>query len=240
MNVKIFLINLDRSTERLEKAAQQLNRLNVPFERVSAVDGSKLTGAEIDAAFDTEQAERRTAYNLTIGEIGCHLSHVECWRRIITDKLDFAIILEDDLVLDDQFPHAIGAIEQFTHSNEWDYIKLANPFKKRPYQTRTALDRFTLVNYPKAPTGTVAQAVSFQGAETLLSHRPPFFRAIDVDLQWEWELGIKVQGLVPYVANVSDAESEIQQMAQRKDLKQRRWTKLKESIKFKLKKASHQ
>lgn len=239
MNYKVFLINLDRSTERLEKAAQQLNRLNVPFERIAAVDGSQLTKAEIDAAFDIEQAERRTAYNLTIGEMGCYLSHVECWRRIIAEALDFAIVLEDDLVLDDGFPEAIAEIEQLTHTHAWDYIKLANPFKKRPYQTRLSINNYTLVDYPKAPTGTVAQAVSLTGAQALLTHRPPFFRAIDVDLQWEWELGIKVQGLVPYVANVSDAESEIQQMAQRKDLKQRRWTKLKESIKFKLKKASH-
>ena len=101
MNYKVFLINLDRSTERLEKAAQQLNRLNVPFERITAVDGSQLTKAEIDAAFDIEQAERRTAYNLTIGEMGCYLSHGECWRRIIAEALDFAIVLEDDLVLDD-------------------------------------------------------------------------------------------------------------------------------------------
>ncbi|OIM99389.1 glycosyl transferase [Idiomarina sp. MD25a] len=239
MNYKVFLINLDRSTERLEKAAQQLNRLNVPFERIAAVDGSQLTKAEIDTAFDIEQAERRTAYNLTIGEMGCYLSHVNCWRRIIAEALDFAIVLEDDLVLDDDFPKAIAEIEQLTQTQAWDYIKLANPFKKRPYQTRLLINNFTLVDYPKAPTGTVAQAVSLKGAHALLAHRPPFFRAIDVDLQWEWELGIQVQGLVPYVANVSDAESEIQQMAQRKDLKQRRWTKLKESIKFKLKKASH-
>lgn len=245
MTYKVFLINLDRSTERLEKATTQLKRLNVSFERISAMDGSKLTPRDISAVFDENQALQRTAYNLTIGEIGCYLSHVECWRRIVQEQLDFAIILEDDLVLDEHFPESIVAIQELCHDDQWDYLKLANPFKQRRYRELKIIQcgsnqKFSLVNYDKAPTGTVAQAVSQNGAQQLLKNRPPFFRAIDVDLQWEWELDIQVQGLVPYVADISDAESEIQKMAKRKDLKQRRWLKLKESLKFKLIKAIRQ
>ena len=39
MKVVTYLINLDGSQERLERATQQLNQVNWPFERFSAVDG---------------------------------------------------------------------------------------------------------------------------------------------------------------------------------------------------------
>jgi GR25 family glycosyltransferase involved in LPS biosynthesis len=35
----VYLINLDRSVDRLENSTKELNRLNVDFERWSAVDG---------------------------------------------------------------------------------------------------------------------------------------------------------------------------------------------------------
>lgn len=93
----------------------------------------------------------------------------------------------------------------------------------------------SLVNYKKSPTGTVAQVVSREGAKRLLAKKPPFFRPIDIDLQWSWEVGITIQGLVPYVADVSDEPSEIQRIAKRKELKQRPFNKLKEIVRFKLK-----
>lgn len=238
MKFNIFLINLDRSTERLQRAAEQIEETGFTFERVPAVDGATLTDEKIAEVFDAETANRRFQYDLTAGEIGCYLSHIKCWEKIIDDNLDYAVILEDDLLLDPQFASVISTIPQLT--SEWHYLKLSCPFKPRPYKATEAVmadDNLdvSLVNYKKSPTGTVAQVVSREGAKRLLAKKPTFFRPIDIDLQWSWEVGLKIQGLVPYVANVSDAPSEIQRIAKRKDLKQRPFNKLKELIRFKLK-----
>jgi glycosyl transferase family 25 len=238
MKSNIFLINLDRSTERLKRAAQQIEATGSTFERISAVDGATLTSERIAEVFDAQTAKRRFQYDLTAGEIGCYLSHVKCWQRIIDDNLDYAIILEDDLLLDSKFSSVISAIPQL--KSGWHYLKLSCPFKPRSYkaaETVTPLGEqgVSLVNYSKSPTGTVAQVVSREGAKRLLAKKPPFFRPIDIDLQWSWEIGITVQGLIPYVADVSDEPSEIQRIAKRKELKQRPFNKLKEAVRFKLK-----
>lgn len=237
MKFSVFLINLDRSTERLANAAKQIEATGMSFERVSAVDGATLTDEVIQRVFDAKTAARRFPYDLTAGEIGCYLSHVKCWEKIIEDDLDYAIILEDDLLLDAEFARLPEVIQQL--DTPWHYLKLSCPFKHRPYTTAKTLattPEFSLVNYKKAPTGTVAQVVSRTGAQRLLTHKPPFFRPIDIDLQWAvHEAGLHIQGLVPYVANISDEPSEIQRIAKRKDLKQRSFIKLKETIRFKLK-----
>lgn len=238
MMFKIFLINLERSKGRLERASHQIKSTGLDFERVSAVDGATLTDDKIAEVFDAKTAKRRFQYNLTAGEIGCYLSHIKCWERIIEDDLDYAVILEDDLILDSNFPSVLSAVSKL--QSNWHYLKLSCPFKPRPYQLSETVKvdndkSVSLVNYKKSPTGTVAQIVSREGAKRLLEKRPPFFRPIDVDLQWEWEIGISIQGLVPYAANMADEPSEIQRIAKRKELKQRPFNKLKETIRFKLK-----
>lgn len=53
----IWVINLDRATDRLERIDRQLSALALPFTRLSAVDARQLTAAQ-RAAFD-EVAYRR-------------------------------------------------------------------------------------------------------------------------------------------------------------------------------------
>ncbi|MGM0525216.1 MAG: glycosyltransferase family 25 protein [Pseudomonadota bacterium] len=238
MKYKTFLINLDRSQDRLKKAAEQLQQAGIGFERVPAVDGKQLDQQTIDDAFNAQTAKRRFPYDLTIGEIGCYLSHVKCWQKIVDEGLDYAVILEDDLLVKDNLSQVIASVP--TIKLDWDYLKLAAPFKQRAYKSLQRLSKdnqpVELVEYTKkSPTGTVAQIVSRKGAERLLAIRPPFFRPVDVDLQWQHELGIKVFGLVPYPIENADSPSEIQKLASRKTVKKRPGIKLKEMIRYQLK-----
>lgn len=41
--MKTLVINLDRSVERMEAIAGQLERLSMPYERIPAVDGKTLS-----------------------------------------------------------------------------------------------------------------------------------------------------------------------------------------------------
>ena len=87
--MKILLINLDRSAERLAYVDAQLRLLGVAYERVAAVDGSALP----------PRVRGQVAAHLTPGEIGCLLSHQAAWQKVATGPDQFAIILEDDVML---------------------------------------------------------------------------------------------------------------------------------------------
>jgi glycosyl transferase family 25 len=78
--MKIYLINLDRHPDRLAHMRKQLN--GVAFERVSAVDGSKIPP---------------TTKGLTRFELACLESHRIAWRHFLNSPEDCACIVEDDL-----------------------------------------------------------------------------------------------------------------------------------------------
>lgn len=73
--MRSYLINLDRSPERLERMSALFADMEVDFIRVSAIDGKKLTQQEIDGWLSGSG----NFYRLGPGEIGCFLSHRRCW-----------------------------------------------------------------------------------------------------------------------------------------------------------------
>jgi glycosyl transferase family 25 len=93
--VKAYVINLDRSADRLAHMNVELGRVGVAFERVAAVDGAALRPDEL-RAFRAARSEANPGGWLP-GEIGCFLSHLEAWRRIATGVEAWATIFEDDV-----------------------------------------------------------------------------------------------------------------------------------------------
>lgn len=229
-NFKIFVINLAHSSARWHHVSQQLDRLQLPYERIEAVYGKALSESQIDAVFSNQLADKYFHYRLTRGEIGCYLSHIKAWQRIVEDGLDFGIVLEDDINIDALFAHVPYRIAAF--KSAWDVIKLAAPFKDQPYDIIETDDRLNVVHYRrKPPMGACAQAISINGARHLLRLRPPIFRPVDVDLQWSFELGICTYGLVPYtVNNTHQHGSEILAIENRHQVHKSGWRRMKHQI----------
>jgi glycosyl transferase, family 25 len=93
--LKCYVINLDRSPQRLAGVSEQFDAAGVSFERVSAVDG-ELLPLETLAAVIVSRPDYRP---LTPSEIGCMLSHRAIWQHIATGTDSFAAIFEDDIHL---------------------------------------------------------------------------------------------------------------------------------------------
>lgn len=99
-----FVINLDRSKERLKETSNRLEQLDIEFERMPAVDGSVLTDDEIQSwtyPLDHFATKVRFTRNITRGEVGCFLSHRKCWRRLVESDQLWAMCMEDDIVVSD-------------------------------------------------------------------------------------------------------------------------------------------
>lgn len=128
MKYKIFVINLDRSESRWEAMHVQLERLGVPYERVSAVDGREMPDELMRHHYSAELNRRKYYVDLSRSEIACYISHLRVCEKILSENLDYAIILEDDIILKDSFalvPHTLDSIA------DWNYIKLIAPFKRK-------------------------------------------------------------------------------------------------------------
>lgn len=91
MNVKKFVINLDRRKDRYKEFIN-----NCPYkevERVSAFDGMFPL---MNKHLDFYNFIKNAFPNLMSAEYGCWVSHLKIWKKIIDDDLPYAIIFEDD------------------------------------------------------------------------------------------------------------------------------------------------
>jgi glycosyl transferase, family 25 len=93
--VQRYVINLDRSPERLAWFQAQAAAMGLAFERVPAVDGRALPAAEL-ARLRGLMSGRNA---MSEGEIGCLLSHREAWRRVAEGDDPWAFVAEDDVHL---------------------------------------------------------------------------------------------------------------------------------------------
>ena len=107
--MKVYYINLNRSTERRAWMESQLSKLVVPFERISAVDGHRMSAEAFGAA--VEWSELRTK-GLSYSEIGCFLSHRMAWQRISEHSENFGAVIEDDVLLSNH-------IDKFLIDDTW-------------------------------------------------------------------------------------------------------------------------
>lgn len=224
MVTPIYLINLDQSTDRLAQCDKLLQQHGLEYERVSAVLGKGLSDVEIDKYYDAATNRKKYYRTLSKGEIGCYLSHRECWRRIVHSDAPYGVVLEDDITIIGDVKKAIGQIERVDF--DWDLIKLA-PYnrKTRKVVLRHQLDQEAqLVIHSKPMSGCAATIYSKQGAERLLNATEQFYRPVDTDIQHFWEKGIEVWSLAPYVFQQNlDSESTI--TATRKYNTKRHWVR---------------
>lgn len=229
-NYKTFLINLDKSVDRLERSTALLDEHNVNFERVSAVYGADLSEQELSAVYDY-QLPNAYYKKLNVGEIGCYLSHRKVWQKIVDEQLDFAVILEDDFNIVGDFNQMLSTVSCLGVT--WHYLKLAGHNRARKALYQAAVDNFELIVYDKVPARTCAQVVSLAGAKQLLKTSAPFKRPIDIDLQYWWEKDVRVLGLLPYVVEPNDtAVSEIDKLARRNKAEKSHARKLTDKVRF--------
>lgn len=90
----IYVINLDDDMKRLAAMRDQLDKLGLPWERISAVDGACLSTSIV-----LQENRRSRQRKLCAEEIGCLYSHIIAWRRIAEGQDGAGLVLEDDLLL---------------------------------------------------------------------------------------------------------------------------------------------
>jgi glycosyl transferase family 25 len=95
MSITAYLINLDRSPDRLVRMQARFDEVGAAFVRIPAVDGKALN----DAARKAACVPHKAWLPLTASEIGCFLSHRACWRQIADGPAPYGCVFEDDMLL---------------------------------------------------------------------------------------------------------------------------------------------
>jgi glycosyl transferase family 25 len=118
---KIFIINLDKDIERLNNSYKQLNDYNINnYERYSAVYGAEANIHDLDN-YTTKIGKLIASKSM----IGCGISHINIWKRIIKEGINKCLILEDDFILVDDFLNKFNNIIKKSPS-EYDILFLSS------------------------------------------------------------------------------------------------------------------
>lgn len=100
-----YLISLEKDHQRRELFFSQPNTAD--FEVFFAVNSMEKSEEELHSLFDFTQFQQRYQRSPARGEVGCTLSHIEIYRKILADERvkesDYALICEDDALFCDDF-----------------------------------------------------------------------------------------------------------------------------------------
>ena len=156
------MINLDRSRDRMQKMSKQLNALDIPFERFSAVPGKDLSEEALNEAVDPFCSN----LGCNKGMIGCALSHTIVLKSFLKNSDDeFLCVMEDDLVIKPEFKKIAKNLEKFQRSLDFDMISLYCIGLCGIEQT--CVDGFTFTK-PEFPLSLSCYIVNRKGAEKVL------------------------------------------------------------------------
>lgn len=104
----VYVINLDRSQDRLIRVDTNLKSHNIQYKRFSAIDGSALPQYEINNI--TTPLCRYLLCNRSI--VGCAMSHVRLWESISQSPDRWHLVLEDDAQFTNQTINVLRILSQ--------------------------------------------------------------------------------------------------------------------------------
>jgi glycosyl transferase, family 25 len=197
--VPILVINMDRSTDRLQQISNRLEELGLHFERVPAISGNILTPIE-----KKRVNPKRIWLQLYDDEIGCYLSHLKAIRLVTDRELRRAIILEDDAAFDKDF--AVWTRFDCPLPNDADILKLEGFGATDALKIHVLNCNNRVIQFSYKPTGgAAAYLITLAGARKALKALEIMRGEIDYDLTAYWRTGLVVYDVSPFPARQSVA-----------------------------------
>jgi glycosyl transferase family 25 len=197
--IPIFVINLDRATERLTSISRQFETFGLDFERVPAVDGSLLTAAYKRSL----NPPRLIGGEMSDGEIGCFASHLRVFQIIVDRCLPRACVMEDDISIG---PGAVGWLDSHAPlPGDCDILKIEGII--RPKTTVLPISEYAgqkIVFSWQVSYGTAAYIITLDGARRALRRLAKMGSPIDHALFRYWENGLHVYEVHPFPVRQDD------------------------------------
>ena len=172
---KIFIINLDKDVERLNSSYKQLNNYNITnYERYQAVNGAESNIYELDT-YTTKIGKLIASKSM----IGCGISHINIWKRIIKEGINKCLILEDDFILVDNFLNKFNNIIKKSPA-EYDILFLSSNIIHNKNLKLYDIDDYFYKQL--LISQTVGYIITIEGAKKILKYLNKVSYHIDFEL----------------------------------------------------------
>lgn len=181
--IPIYVINLDRSPNRLSYMDKQLSKLKMPFVRMVAIDGRQIQ-PNILQSYQQQSKHSWIHYtNLSAGEIGCALSWHNAWQTVFSHNSKACIVLEDDVKIHNNFKNIIEIL--FEHLDENIVIDLSGK-KGMIEKQRKNINGVVLIRYQTPPLGNIGSIYGKIATKIFLNRIQHFKAPVDTLQQMLW------------------------------------------------------
>lgn len=212
-----FIISLEKDTLRRKIFSRQKNAK--VFTIFNAANTLNLNQEKSFSIFDIHKFNNYYKRNITNGEIGCTLSHINLYKKILNDKNikndDFILISEDDILFSEDFWEVLSKLEKQNinadmlvlgeskvKSFSCKKIEIKAPLSLKPLNKKVGYRDF-VYGYPSHYyyAGTVCYLIKKSAITKFPIHTDtlPYWLADDFSLFYK-EFGIKIKMLRPIIA----------------------------------------
>ena len=202
MTPTIFVISLPGSTLRQQNITSQLERHHLSFTWLVGINGRGLEESLVHQLYSAERAKKEGGRQLSRGEIGCALSHLKVYQKMLAEKLELVLVLEDDAALSENFASELRQVCAGINWSETDLVLVSHIQKFTEWGARRVAHGLRLVHPVTAYNGN-GYLITPQGARQLLATLQPVCQPADC---WNHlqKIGVlRIRGIVPYLVNHS-------------------------------------
>lgn len=201
--IKAWVVNLESAVERRRRIGEQLQALGIAFELFPAVNGRALDAASVARMYDA-RAARADYREMSRGEIGCALSHVGIYRRMLDEGATHALVLEDDAALGPRLAEVLKRLEAAVPADE-PVVVLLNHVDKYTRWGSEQLDGDTrLVRRYGDWWRAHGYLITRAAATRLLQAQDPVAAPADYWALFEKRGIVRLQAVVPYCIGLSE------------------------------------
>lgn len=185
-NIKSYIINLQKYKNKYKLALKRLNKLNIKPERFNAIyiknendlNIKKITYPSVQ---HTIKYGRNSHNNIgSAGAIGCYLSHILLWKKLIKSEDEMYMIFEDDVNIN-KIKNIDKKLNDYlinVYTQDWDFIYLNYSSIPNNIKNNQNINKYyNEVN--GIIYGTHAYIINKKGANKLLKQSLPIVDQID-------------------------------------------------------------
>lgn len=172
----VFVISLARSHDRRDFIEKHMRSRSIDFSFFDAVDGRNLSEKELERV-NFPAAKQFCGHDLSLGEVGCAMSHIRIYEMMVAKNIERCIVLEDDIYLHGSFQtiaeRAIATCQSdiiFLHHGK---VKSWPWMKKMPEGYRLAKYISPSRHSKRGIISTAGYILTLSGAKKLLSKAYP-------------------------------------------------------------------
>ena len=173
-NYKILIINLQKDVNRKSALSKQILKYDIKNTIfLSAIDGATINEKLVELPKEISRAHLGEKYekHLSVNEIGCRRSHSKALEFAKTQNLDFVIILEDDVVLCEDWNDRLTKLFQLVPKN-WQHIYLSG--QPNEEEQRKSFQPLNL-----APFLHIEKSINTMGAFSYILRKESFDKIIN-------------------------------------------------------------